>query len=191
MCNRDDARISETHRSTISQSGMEECATRRTGAPSQCVWRPPWCGRKAGAPPPLLHATSEAGRCVFLRRCPSVNEPACSDAKRRGAKKKKRFPAALEAAPADARSHGRCKANAVTLGDRPGRQDRSAENPRAHMDKPFQQPPDRGFFRKRCRPKVAAADPHQRRMILDTVRMRACICETKRCSAQGARSLNN
>lgn len=166
MCNRGDARISETHRSAVSRSGMEERATRRTDAPSQCV---SWCGRKAGASPPLLHSPGETGRCVLLRRCRSVKEPACSDTKRR------------ESAAADAQSHGRCKANAVTLRDWPGRQDRGAENPRAHVDKPFQLSPDRGFVRKRCRPKVAAADPRQRRMFLDTVRMRACICDIQRC----------
>lgn len=174
MCNRDDARISETHRSTV--SGMEECATRRTDAPSQCVWRPPVM-RQGRRRAPSFSTHHQWNWKMRFSPALSICEWACLF---RRQEEEKRFAAALEAAPAEARSHGRCKANAVTLGDRPGRQDRSAENPRAHVDKPFQLPPDHGFFRKRCRPKVAAADPHQRRLFLDTVRMRAYICEIKR-----------
>lgn len=63
--------------------------------------------------------------------------------------------------------HGRRKADALSLGDRPRRQDRCAENTRAHLGQSLQPSPDHRLFGERCRPKVAAADPHQRRMFLN------------------------
>lgn len=87
----------------------------------------------------------------------------------------------VEVAPEKAESHGRREADALALGDRPRRQDWCAENPRAHLGQPLQPTPDHGLFRERCRPKVAAADPHQSRMFLDAVRMRACIYKITWC----------
>lgn len=171
-------RESQKHGDLISWSGMEERSiTRRQADAFLSVSEDPVMrqGRRRSPSTCMHHQWN--GECGFHRPCRSLSDPVCSDTRRR----KHIGCSLLGIALGEAESHGRREADALALRDRPRRQDWGAENPRAHLGQPCQPSPRHGFFRERCRPKVAAAIQHQSRMFLDAVRMRACICRITWC----------
>lgn len=106
----------------------------------------PWCSRGEGdaVPPPLCSASEKRmRRSALWQRGRETHRLAAGGNAR------------------EAQSYGRRQAHTLALRDRPGREDRGAEKPRAHMGPSLQPAPDHGLVRERCRPKVADADPHK------------------------------
>lgn len=155
--------LTDAHGDLLSPSGMEvDSINRRQVHASLSVSEDPVMrqGERQSSSSFVHH---QWDRDAVFRRCRSLTEPILTPG---GKKHIGRY--LLEVTLG---KHGRRKADALSLGDRPRRQDRCAENTRAHLGQSLHPSPDHRLFGERCRPKVAAADPHQRRMFLNAARL--------------------